>query len=198
MGTPIKNNLRKLKAFKEKPDLKTAQKYVKTGKFVWNPGISVWRVDKLLELYAKFEPAVYKAIMKYEKNIHTKNLVDTLAKDLKNVPKTEIEETIYPKAEDLGVIPAQIGWNDIGNWGAIHDILSSSKNNTIVVGNHLGIDNKNTLIYSQNRFIATIGLEDIVVIDTPDVTLVAKKNKAQDVKKIVEALKNHKDNKKLL
>lgn len=198
MGKQIDKNLFKLQSFREKPDAKTAKQYIGSKKYVWNPGISVWRVDKLLELYKQFEPKTYQAIMQFEKDIHKKDLVKKLDKAYKKIPKTEIEETIYPRAADLGVIPADIDWNDIGNWSAIYEILATKKDQMIIKGNHLGIDNKNTMIYSENRMIAAIGLDNIAIIDTPDATLICNKDRAQDVKKIVDMLKSDKKMQKYL
>lgn len=198
MGEKINTNLYQIKNFKEKPDQKTAQKYLKSKKFLWNPGISVWRVDILLDLYKKYEPKIYKSIMQFEDNIHEKTLVEKIDKAYKNVQKTEIEDTIYPKAKNLGVMPADISWNDIGNWGAIYDILATKKDQNIAIGNTFNIDNKGTLLYSQRRLIAAIGLENIAIVDSPDATLICSRSKSQKVKDIVELLKSDKNRKKYL
>jgi len=189
VGKNLDENLYNLKSFKEKPNYNTATNYCSSSNYVWNPGISVWRVDKLLELYKQFVPEYYKVIMQFESNILDAGIVNKFDTIFKNFEKTEIEDTIYPKAENLGVMPADIGWNDIGNWGAIYGILAKEKDENIIKGNHIGIDNKSILVHSKDRLIVTIGLENIAIIDTPDVTLVCQKDKAQDIKKIVEKLK---------
>lgn len=188
MGKRIRGKLYQLKSFKEKPDAKTAKRYVASGKFVWNPGISIWRVDKLLDLYRKYASKYYGAIMQFEDEMLKRNLSGKLAKAYKNIAKTEIEDTIYPKAKNLGVIPSDIGWNDIGHWGSLHEILSKKDIGNVVVGEHLGIDSKGCVVNTQDRLIVTIGLKNIVVVDTDDVILVCQRDRTQDVKKVVEIL----------
>jgi mannose-1-phosphate guanylyltransferase len=187
MGRQIDSELYKLEEFQEKPDIKTANKFFSSDKFVWNPGISLWRVDKLLELYKEFEPETYKLLMKLEKFINTNQFSQKAQQYLKNVKKTEIEDTIYPKAKDLGVIPADIAWNDIGHWGAIKDIIKKEGN--LIQAKHIGVDTENCYVHGSDRLIATIGLNNIVIIDTPDVLLIAHKDKTQKVKNITELLK---------
>lgn len=187
MGKKINSELYSLQEFKEKPDITTASKFISSGQYVWNPGISLWRVDKLLELYKKYQPQVYCALMKLEEVINTNKFVELSKKNLNNIPKTEIEDTIYPKAKDLAVIPANIAWNDIGHWGAIKDIIKKEGN--LVDAKHIGIDTENCYIVGKNRLIATIGLKDVIVVDTPDILLIANKDKTQKVKNITEILK---------
>ena len=98
---------------------------------------------------------------------------------------------IAEKADKVAVIPADIGWNDVGSWQRLAEVLETAgkERENIVVGHHLGVDTHGSLIYSPNRLIATIGLDDLIVIDTPDATLICPKSRSEDVKKIVEELK---------
>lgn len=187
MGRKIDSELYRLEEFQEKPNRKTANRFFNSDKFVWNPGISLWRVDKLLELYKKYEPNTYNRLMELEKFINTNKFSEKAKETLKDVPKTEIEDTIYPKAKDLAVIPADIAWNDIGHWGAIKDIVKKEGN--LIEAKHIGVETENCYIHGRDRLIATIGLKDIVIVDTPDALLIAHKDKTQKVKNITEMLK---------
>jgi mannose-1-phosphate guanylyltransferase len=105
--------------------------------------------------------------------------------------KISVDYAIAEKADKVAVIPADIGWNDVGSWARLAEVLAESGHEAenIVVGHHLGVDTTGSFIYSPKRLIATIGLEDVIVIDTPDATLICPKSRSEDVKKIVDQLK---------
>jgi mannose-1-phosphate guanylyltransferase len=178
-----------IKRFIEKPDIKKAKEFLDSWQYLWNPGISVWKVSKFLQLFKKFLPKHFKALTKVEKVLGRKEEQEVMAYEFKNLDPIPIDYAIYEKAKNLAVVPANLGWSDIGNWAALKDLLSKTKKANVVKGEHLGIDTSGSLIHGYDRLIVTVGMKDIIVVDSDDVVLVCSKDKAQDVKKVVEKLK---------
>ncbi|MBI4175346.1 mannose-1-phosphate guanylyltransferase [Candidatus Berkelbacteria bacterium] len=189
LGPELTPGIHRLKSFQEKPDYATAERFIHSSRYVWNPGISVWRVDKLLNLYQQFEPDHAQALVGLMASIDTPAFTDQAREQLKDLPKLEIEDTVYRKAKDLAIIPAAIGWDDVGSWSAIQDILQKEGN--VIAGKHVGIDTENCFIHGHEKLIATIGLRDIVVVETDDAILIADKHQTQKVKDLVEQLDKH-------
>ncbi len=179
-----------VKRFVEKPDVATAEEYVKAGHYLWNPLQFFFTVKQLLGLYEQLAPEIYhglRAMMETEDEDTKRDIYNTL-------PAISIDYAIIEKTQDLLVIPADIGWLDIGHWRAVQDILSTtSESDTIVKGKHIGIDTQRSLIYSEaNRLIATIGISDMIVIDTKDALLMCPKDQAQRVKELVKKIQDEK------
>lgn len=161
--------------FTEKPDAKTAQKYISSAKYLWNTGIYVWKVSVILDEIKKYLPNTYK----------------WLEKDYGRCEKISIDYGVMEKVDPLKVriIMAELGWSDIGTWEAIHDELARNKSQNIVKGKHIGINTTGSLIYGgNNKIIATIGLKDTIIVDTPDALLVCNKKDSQKVKEIMNKL----------
>lgn len=162
--------------FTEKPNLKTAEEYVASYKYLWNTGIYVWKAKTILEKIKKHLPQTYK----------------NLTTNYEKCENISIDYGVMEKVEKshVRIIPAELGWSDIGTWESIYNELFKKENENITKGKHIAIDTKNSLIYGENnKIIATIGLDNIVIIDTPDALLVCDKNQSEKVKKIVEKLK---------
>lgn len=173
--------------FAEKPNFKTAQNFVKSGQYLWNAGMFVARPKVILELAKKHAPEIYKHLEKISRN--PKNL----DKEYKKIENISFDYAISEKAKNIAVVAGDFNWSDIGSWSKILETLSQNIGQNVIVGcEHLGIDTKGCLIHGTNRLVVTIGLSDVIVVDTPDVVLVCHKSKAQDVKKIVERLKEEK------
>jgi mannose-1-phosphate guanylyltransferase len=179
--------------FVEKPDLPTAQKYVKRWDYLWNSGIFCWRVDHLLKLFKKFLPDQYRLLMRLQPFLGTPRAKSAVLKEFKKIKPISIDYGIMERTKKRIVIPADMEWADVGHWRTVKDILSSSAADNVVRGRHLAHDSAGNLIYNYTgRLIATAGLRDTVIIDTDDCLLVCPKDRAQDVKKIVEQLEKKK------
>ncbi|MEK7529111.1 MAG: sugar phosphate nucleotidyltransferase [Patescibacteria group bacterium] len=172
-----------LDSFVEKPDYETAKKYLFSYKYMWNTGIYVWKISTILKKFKTLAPEVFDAVSngKYAE-----------------APKISIDYAIMEKVntKEVRIIPADLGWSDIGNWAALHEEASNGGEENVVHGEHIGIGTKGSVIYGKKgKMIATIGLEDMVIVDTDDALLVCPKSKSSDVRKIVEELKrqNKKD-----
>jgi mannose-1-phosphate guanylyltransferase len=187
--------------FTEKPDLAKAKEFLKSRNYLWNTGLYVWRIDTILEQYKKFLPKTWLILSQIKRAIGTKKEKEVLEKLFPQCEKISVDYGIMEKTDPkkVRIIPSDLRWSDVGTWESIHDELADGPKSNLVKGNHLGIDTEGCLIYGYGKkLIATIGLKDLVVVETGDALLVCKKNRSQDVKKIVETLKNSSKYKKLL
>ncbi|MFH1855331.1 MAG: hypothetical protein ABH810_02925, partial [bacterium] len=175
-------------------DLKTAEKYLQSWEYLWNAAYYFFSAKQLLEWFKEFVPTTYEIIMEIDKLQKLGKGNDKKIKTLFEKIKDEqfefaVIEKLDPKK--VLVIPADLGWSDIGNWGTLYDVLSEKYGQSVVSrGNHVDVDSENCLVYGDKKMIATIGLKDIVIVDMQDTILIADKNKAQDIKKILEKLKD--------
>lgn len=178
--------------FHEKPNLETAMKFVMSFKYLWNTGLFVWRVDTLLQQYQKFLPKTYAHLMHIQKSIGTPKEAAAIKKHYNACEKISIDYGIMEKLEHkiVRIIPAQLGWSDVGTWESILEELPHTEKGNLVRGHHVEIDTKDSLIYGgERKVIATIGIDNLIIVDTGDVLLVCKKSRSQDVKKLVEKIK---------
>ncbi len=171
-----------LDSFTEKPDVETAKQFIESGNYLWNTGIYVWKAKTLLDHYEKLQPETYKKFEEMAKNSYSIDAVyPTLEKisiDYAIMEKVDPKEVRLIKAEDLG-------WSDIGTWEAIWEELASQKEENITRGDVKIINSKGSLVYGDDeKKIALIGLDDVIVIDTRDGLLICKKDQSKDVKKI--------------
>ncbi len=181
--------------FIEKPDLAKARAFLQSYKYLWNTGFYVWKIDTILKKFKKYLPNTYKNLMKIQEKIGTKDEQKALKTYYPLCDKISIDYGIMEKVDpkEVRIIPAELGWSDVGTWESIFDELAPTEDSNLVKGKHLNIDTTGSLIYgNEKKIIATIGLEDVVVVDTPDALLICKKDRSHDVKKMVEKLKSHK------
>ena len=180
-----------VKQFKEKPKLEVAEQYLRDGGYFWNAGMFIASVQTLRTLYKTYLPQMETAFAELAA-AHGTDRFDAAMRDIfPTLEKISVDYGIAEKADKVAVIPADIGWNDVGSWQRLAEILSTEGKETenVVIGHHIGIDTHGSLIYSPKRLIATIGMDDIIVIDTPDATLICPKSRSEEVKKIVDELK---------
>lgn len=181
--------------FTEKPDLETARKFLASYKYLWNTGFYVWKVSTILEKFKKHMPKTAAQLKKIEKAIGTSKEVSILKKEYPLCEKISIDYGIMEKVDpkEVRIIPGDLGWSDIGTWEAIYDELTVNHHDNLVKAEHIGVDTQGSLIYGYSKkIIATVGLKNIVIVDTPDALLICQKGRSQEVKKIVEQLKNEK------
>lgn len=171
--------------FVEKPDAVRAQAYLDSGEYVWNAGMFVWRVDRILEELHLHAPNVANALDSIDVTIGTSYEQQTLQTIWNMMENIAIDVAVMERTSHAAVIPADLGWSDVGDWAALAETLPRDATGNSVVGEHVGIDTRDTLIYGNGRVIATIGLEDFVVVDTHDVLMICPRSRAQDVKALV-------------
>jgi mannose-1-phosphate guanylyltransferase/mannose-6-phosphate isomerase len=176
-------------AFVEKPDRATAKKYLKSGRYFWNSGIFVWKVSAVLKEIERFLPALYKQLMMIKEAIGTDRQETTTQQAYAQLDSISIDYGVMEKAKRAAMIVADIGWTDLGSWTAIEEVAKADRGGNVLAGNVLDMESQHSIIYGDKRLVATIGLENMIVVDSPDATLVCPKDRAQDVKKLVEQLK---------
>lgn len=176
----------------EKPNLKRAQKFLKSLKYLWHAGYAVWQGQLMLSFYKRYQPQVCRSLLRIKDALGTTLEQEVLKKEYQKIPRLSIDFGILEKlvpGEQLD-IPADLGWSDVGAWNILKDALSESKEDNVVKGANVDLGSQDCLIYSlkPQKIIATIGLEETIVVDTPDALLVCKKERAPEVKKIVNKL----------
>ena len=175
--------------FTEKPDQETAQDFVAAGCYAWNSGMFIWRVDVILREMARLIPETYSQLEEISQDLGTPQEDATLQRVWPQIAKETIDFGVMERAGEVAVIPVDIGWNDVGSWATLLDLLPADEEGNILTGEVAAVDVRNSLVYSSGRLIAVIGLEDMIVVDTGDATLICPRDRAQDVRKIVERLK---------
>ena len=179
--------------FVEKPDLATAQAYVDSGKFFWNSGMFCAKASTLLaELQCHANDILNTAKACFEASLKDNNditQVEFEATSFANVPSNSIDYAVMEKSANVAVIPCDIGWNDIGAWDAMSTLTEADENGNRVTGNAILNNSTNCFVQSNHRLVATVGLENIIIVDTPDAVLVADKTQVQNVKDIYNRLK---------
>ena len=190
-GTKNKNGYH-VKTFAEKPHETLAKRFIKSGDFLWNAGIFVWEVKSLLLSLEKHMPDLHDAIKKIGLRIEKSDSFEDIWESI--LPES-IDYGLMEKANNIFVIPAEFEWNDLGSWDALYDIFSKKENDNVVRGLGTVLEGKNNFIQSKDRFTAVIGIDDVVVVNTDDATLIVPRNKVGKVKDLVAWLdkKNHKE-----
>jgi mannose-1-phosphate guanylyltransferase len=186
----------KVSNFTEKPTVEVAKEFIATGKYYWNANMYVWSAHALVEAFRKHRPDILDAsehLASMEPEAFHKALPDVY----NNVEKISIDYAISEKADNLVLIPGDFGWDDVGDWKVMHNLSHKDENGNAVIKTDTSIEpviinSSNNLIYSGERLIAIAGVEDLVVVDSKDITLIVPRSKSQDVKKIVEKLKQEK------
>lgn len=189
----IKHNDYDVIEFYEKPDLQTALQFINEQNYLWNSGIFLFKASIFLEQMRLLSNDIYKSCLHaYNNAIKEKNLIKIAKEDMKKIPSISIDYALMEKTKQLKIVPADIGWNDVGNFDALHEEIKGDNDNFINSNNKL-INCKNNFFFSQNpnKFIAGIDIENLIVVDTGDALLVARKDSAQKVKEIFEHIKDN-------
>jgi len=175
--------------FIEKPDLQNAAKMVQSGQYSWNSGMFIWRVKRILEEFERQMPAFYTQLMELGSVTGTAEYSATIQRIWPQVAKQTIDYGVMEGATDVAVIPVEMGWSDIGSWSSLTGLLPVDEHGNSAVGPFLGINTRGTLVFGEKRLIATIGVQDLVIVDTEDALLVCTKAEEQRVREMVERLK---------
>jgi len=177
------------KRFVEKPDLTTAQAMLQDGHYSWNSGMFIWKVSAILNEFQKQMPELYQQVTKIGNTIGTAAYAETLARIWTQIKKQTIDYGVMEKAERVAVLPVDIQWADVGTWSSLKRLFPQDEQGNAQRGDALLLDCKDTLVLSDKRLIAAIGLEDLIVVDTPDALLICSKDRVQEVRRVVERLK---------
>ena len=184
----------RVEAFVEKPDAERARSYIDSGFYYWNAGIFIWRADRVLEELAAHRPQVFESLAQIDGALGTPEEQAVLAAVWPGIENVAIDVAVMEQTTRAAVIPADLGWSDVGDWAALADTLPRDQHGNAVVGSYVGLDTFNSLIYGNGRVVATIGVEDLLIVDTHDVLLICPRDRAQDVKAMVARVREqHRD-----
>ncbi len=178
-----------VKRFVEKPSLKKASEYIGSGNFVWNSGMFVWKASTILRKFSELLPEVYTHLLKISEAFGNSNEKELIAEIYHKIPAVSVDYGIMEKCSDILVVPGEFGWNDVGSWDTFDAVRQADNDGNIQVGDVLLLDSKNTTAYSNKKLIAAVGVDNLVIVETDDCIMVCSKERAQDVKKIVDKLK---------
>ncbi|MBU1179320.1 hypothetical protein KJ885_00055 [Patescibacteria group bacterium] len=183
------DNIFNVRRFVEKPSIETASQYLQSGKYFWNPTLIIAKAEHFISLYQKHLPDMYGKLREMAKYFDTAQEEEVKEKIFPTISPISIDYGILEKERGMLVLPAEFGWMDIGHWRAIWDMSAKSQEDNVEIGKHIHIDSKGNLIYSKNnKLIATVGVENMLIVETDDAIMVCPKDRAQDVKKIVKKL----------
>ncbi len=180
----------KVKEFVEKPDLETAKKYLHEGTYFWNSGIFMFKASTLLSETVKHAPDIAKVSEEFD--FTKSNEIPFINFD--KMPSISIDYAIMEKSDKIALVKLESDWNDLGSWQSIYDVSNKDEQGNVFVGHVLDKGSKNSFVYSSSKLVATIGLEDTIIVETEDAILACKKDRTQDVKQIYETLKKQNDN----
>jgi len=184
----------KVKEFVEKPDAITAQKYIDAKTYFWNSGIFMFKASVMVEEFKKLSPEIYSQMSEFDFSTSDKIEYNLFEK----MPSISIDYAIMEKSDKIALVKMQSDWNDLGSWQSLYDMSKKDQHNNVMIGHVLDEGSKNSFVYSSSKLVATIGLEDIVLVETDDAILACKKDKTQDVKKIYDILKQQNDSTHLI
>ncbi len=186
--------------FKEKPNLVTAQSFVASGQYLWNANLYCWSTNSIMKAFEEYSQEVYKGVKEISEKAGKENL-DKLLEEVygKLGSPDSIDYEVSEKVKNLVVIPGDFGWSDVGDWKVVFDLREKNMHGLAVNGETevVNIGSKNLLIDAGKKLVAAVGVEDLIIIDTGDTLLIAKNNATQDVKKVVEKLKEEQKDKYL-
>jgi mannose-1-phosphate guanylyltransferase/mannose-6-phosphate isomerase len=191
-GQAFKNSTDEIfhaEGFFEKPDLKTAETFLRQGNYYWNSGIFVWKSSKILKEIEKYLPSLFGALKKIDELNDVRS--ETFKKIYSSLENISIDHGVMEKSRDVLVMPADFGWCDLGNLTSLGDVLERDERGNILQGNAIDIGSENCTVIAGDRVLATIGLKDMVVIDTADATLVSSNKMVHEVRRVVEILKRN-------
>ena len=181
----------RVEQFVEKPDRAKAEAFLAKGCYLWNSGIFVWRLDTFMHALSLHMPELYSGLLELREHLGKPSWESALVQLYPRLPAISIDYGLMEKAQNVLVIPADIGWSDLGDWSAMSNLFPKDESGNAVLAKHLGIDTENCVIYAEEpgRLVATLGLRDLVIVETKEALLILPRDRAQEVRKILERLR---------
>ncbi len=180
----------KVKEFVEKPDEETAKEYLASGNYAWNSGMFIWKASTILKKFEQLLPDIYACLVEIGEAMGTDAEAGVIQKIYPEIPKISIDYGIMERSRDVLMIAGDFGWNDIGSLDMLGIMKEEDKNGNVCYGEQINLDTKNCILYGKDKLIATIGVENLIVIQEKDAILICEKSRAQDVKNVVDMLDN--------
>lgn len=178
-----------VKTFAEKPNYATAIKFLESGDFYWNSGMFIWRVDVILNEIQRSLPELFTHLKNLQPSIGTPLFEQNLETTYGLIRGISIDYGVMEKAERVFVVKGDFGWNDIGSWDEVSRISPKDESGNFIKGDVISVHSKNSYIHTADKLVAVVGVEDLIVINTPDAILICKKGESQNVKEIVDHLR---------
>jgi len=185
----IESNGEDVKAFHEKPDFETASRYLEAGNYYWNSGMFCFKAGIFLDELEKYSPDIFSTCREAFINSKNNETIRIKYDDMLKIPEDSIDYAVMEKSSKVKVVASDIGWSDLGSFDSLYNELPKDIQGNTLNENHISIDSKNNLIYGRERKIATIDMEDTIVVDTGDALLISKKGSSQKVKQVVAEIK---------
>ena len=179
----------KVKTFAEKPNAEVAAEFLKSGDFLWNSGMFIFRTDTMMEEIKNFMPELDTALVKLRDNLLSKDFPKILEAEYSKLKSISIDYGVMEKAKEVYIIRSHFGWNDVGAWDEVYNIKEKDNNGNVNQGRTVTINTKNCLIINDMKMVATIGVEDLLIINTENGLLICKRGEAQSVKEVVDYLR---------
>ena len=176
------------KEFLEKPDPVMAQEFLESGDHYWNSGMFMWTTDVILDQISEHLPELAQVLEKIGSEMGTRELAGVLKEQYPLAPSISIDYGVMEKASEVVVLKADFEWNDVGSWEFIRDVYDADEHGNVAAGDYVAIDAADNTIVSPDRLVAVLGVEDVVVVDGGDAILICKRDRVQEVKKIVQIL----------
>ncbi|MBI9072815.1 MAG: mannose-1-phosphate guanylyltransferase [Melioribacteraceae bacterium] len=187
----VADGIHKVMTFAEKPNIATAKRFMEVGDFMWNSGMFIWRTDAILNEIEKYMPELHEGLQELKPAIGTDDFDEVLTKVYGQVKSISIDYGIMEKSDKVFLTKGKFDWNDVGSWEAVYRMTEKDENKNACIGDVYTEDTKKSYVFSPKKFTALIGVSNVVVIDTDDALLICKRDKAQNVKEVVDYLKLH-------
>ncbi|RKY57551.1 MAG: mannose-1-phosphate guanylyltransferase [Candidatus Neomarinimicrobiota bacterium] len=190
--TAYKSAIYKVKTFAEKPNLATAQRFLESGEFLWNSGMFIWKAENILNALKLFQTEMYESMQNIRNAIDTPRYDSVLKKQWATIHPESIDYGVMEKAKNVYVVRSSFDWSDVGSWDAVYEIKKKDKNGNVLIGEVLTLDSESSYIYSRKNLIATIGVKDLIIIQSKNSILIVNRNETEKVKDLVELLERKK------
>ena len=194
LGTFVEQPAYRVLRFREKPNAETARQYVESGRFLWNSGIFCWRTDMIQAAFETHLPEIKQVLGRIGASLGTPDASQTLLSQWAQLKgETTIDRGIMERATRVATVPMDVGWNDVGAWDSLAALMPKDDSNNSVTGkgDTIVVDSQNIFVHSQDKFVAVVGVKDLIIVDTGDALLVMSPDRAQQVKQIVKFLRKN-------
>ena len=175
--------------FVEKPNIDKAKEYLADGKYLWNSGMFIFTASTILKNMEKFMPDTFNKLSKIKEVIGTEKEQEVLYEEFQKIEKQSIDYGIMEKASNIFTIPGSFGWDDVGSWVGLGRINEKDENDNVLLGNTVTVNTNGCIICGNKRLIATLNVKDLVIVDTEDAILISDKNSTNNIKEIINKVK---------
>jgi len=187
-----KDTIFKVKTFAEKPNLPTAKRFLESGEFLWNSGMFIWKVDNILNSIKLFLPELHESLKVIAKAMDTPEYPNVLKKQWATIHSESVDYGVMEKAKNVYVVKSTFDWSDVGSWDTVYEIKEKDRNGNVIIGEVVAMNTENSYIYSRKNLISTIGVKDLIIIQSKNSTLIVNRNESERVKDLVDLLERKK------